>query len=107
MANSCSLTQTRIPRRLGVESRKPVVGVGQELLVLPVCDGEGGVGQAATAKMALFPCDGRRRGGCEGGVSGGCSGAECRLYPPQMICYGGVGCLPICKVKAGKLLGSC
>jgi len=25
-------------------------------------DGEGDVGQAATTLMALFPCDGRRRG---------------------------------------------
>ena len=46
-------------------------------------DGEDGVGQAATTKMALFPCDGRRRGVCEGGVSGGGGGAGCRLYPPQ------------------------
>ena len=28
-------------------------------------DGEGSDGRAATMKMALFPCDCRRRGGCE------------------------------------------
>jgi hypothetical protein len=47
-------------------------------------DGEGGVGQAATTKMALFPCDGRRRGGCEGGVSGGGGGAGQRPYLPRL-----------------------
>ena len=77
-------------------------------MTITTMDGEGGVGQAATTKMALFPCDSRRRGGCEGGVSGGGGGASRRLYPPLsgMICYGGFGCLPICKVKSGKLLGS-
>jgi len=36
-------------------------------MTITTMDGKGVVGQAETTKMALFPCDGRRRGGCEWG----------------------------------------
>ena len=41
------------------------------------------VGQVATTKMAIFPCDGRRKGGGGGGRGGVDLRCEVDSYPPR------------------------
>ena len=75
-------------------------------------DGEGDAGQAATTKMALLPCDGRRRGGCRGEAVGKVvvevEGRICRARS-GILCMV-VGCLTYFVGKSwevtGKFLGS-